>query len=57
MLPTIFCRRTESPGDMRHHHDHAIRYICPQLWPNQQAQDTYYATMFDEGYGIVVLII
>ena len=46
----------QSPWDIRHHHDYAIRYICPQPWPNQQVQDTYYATMFDEGYGIVVLI-
>ncbi|KAL9959794.1 hypothetical protein ACROYT_G033150 [Oculina patagonica] len=31
-----------------------IRYICQPPTPNQQAQQTYYATMFDEHYGIAV---
>ena len=30
----------QSPGDIRHHHDHAIRCMCQTLRPNQQAQDT-----------------
>ena len=46
----------QSPVDIRRHYDHAIRYICQPSWPNIQAQDTYYATMFDECYGIAVLI-
>lgn len=31
-----------------------LRFICQPPRPNQQAQNTYYATMFDEGFGIAV---
>ena len=33
---------------------HFIKYICQPPTPYQQNQDTYFATMFDEFYGIAV---
>ena len=47
--PQSFLGR-QSPEDIRLHYDHAIGYMCQSSWPNIQAQDTYYATMFDECY-------
>lgn len=34
--------------------DNNLRFICQPPRPNQQAQNTYYATMFDERFGIAV---
>lgn len=44
----------EPPEGLRSHDDTDIRYICQPPTPDQQEEDTYYATMFDEGYGIAV---
>lgn len=44
----------QPPRGLRYHNNNNIRYICQPPRPNQQAQNTYYATMFDEGYGIAV---
>ena len=43
--------------DIRRHYDHAIKYRCQPSWPKIKAQDSYYSTMFDECYGIAVLIL
>lgn len=44
----------QPPTGLRQQDNNNIRYICQPPRPNQQAQDTYYATMFDEDYGIAV---
>lgn len=44
----------QPPTGLRQQNENNIRYICQPPSPNQQAQKTYYATMFDECLGIAV---
>lgn len=44
----------QPPEGLRTNQNGNVRYICQPATLNQQLQNTYYATMFDEHLGIAV---
>ena len=51
---TQFFVQAQPPVGLRRPDDAYNRYICQPPTPNQRTMHTYYATMFDEDWGIAV---